>query len=106
MLTRARRSHVSDLITAYKQEQQQLKERSVSSSDTERDDAALTARLTRRAERAAIKERRLLCCRRTLRYGEHIRIVELRFKHVGCVDPNGFSYGKIARKLYIRPRTI
>ena len=56
-----------------------MKQRSVSSADTEKEDAEMTARMLRRAERAAIKERRLLCCRRTLRYGEHVRIVELRF---------------------------
>ena len=78
----------------------------MSSSDTEKDDAEMTARMIRRAERAAIKERRLLCCRRTLRYGEHVRIVELRFKNVGSVDPRGLSYGKIGRRLWIRPWTV
>ena len=66
----------------------------------------MMARMLRRAERAAIKERRLLCCRRTLRYGEHVRIVELRFKNMGSMDPMGLSYGKIARRLWIRPRTV
>ena len=107
MLTRAKRQHVYELLTEYEQEKQaMLDRRSKQSSSEPEDDAALTAKLTKRAERAAIRERRLLSCRRTLRYGEQRRIVELRFKEIGSLDVRGLSYGKISRKLYIRPTTI
>ena len=66
----------------------------------------MTARMLRRAERAAAKERRLYSLRRTLRYGEMKRIVELRFKEVGSTEPRGLSFEKISRRLFIRPRTV
>ena len=77
-----------------------------SSNESMTEEAAATARMYRQAERAAAKERRLLSLRRTLRYGERRRIVELRFKVLGSKEASGLSYGKIARKLYIRPKTI
>ena len=108
MLTRAKRQQVEDLIAAYEQEKWELRNRQIQNSNSMEDDsdAEVTARMLRQAERAAIKERRLLSCRRTLWYGEHRRIVELRFREIGSIEANGLSYGKISRRLYIRPRTI
>ena len=77
-----------------------------SSSDSKVEEAIMTERMYRQAERAAIKERRLLSLRRTLRFGERRRIVELRFNELGSKVVSGLSYLKIARKLYIRPKTV
>ena len=109
MLTRAKRHQVEELIAAYELEKWELRNRQIQSSKSAEDDssdAEVTARMLRQAERAAIKERRLLSCRRTLRYGEQRRILELRFREIGSLQVNGLSYGKISRRLYIRPRTI
>lgn len=103
MLTRSRHRLVNQLILAYEKERDSLREYHISSETDEEKEALQTARMLRRAERAAIKERRLLSLRRTLRYGEVKRIVELRFKEVGSIDARGLSFGKISRKLYIRP---
>ena len=70
-----------------------------SSSDSKVEEAIMTARMYRQAERAVIKERRLLSLRRTLRFGERRRIVELRFNELGSKVVSGLSYLKIARKL-------
>ena len=83
MLTRAKRQQVEELIAAYELEKWELRNRQIQSSKSAEDDssdAEVTARMLRQAERAAIKERRLLSCRRTLRYGEQRRILELRFR--------------------------
>ena len=117
MLTRAKRQQVEELIAAYELEKWELRNRQIQSSNSagggtfsaaedDSRDAEVTARMIRQAERAAIKERRLLSCRRTLRYGEQRRILELRFREIGSLQANGLSYGKISRRLYIRPRTI
>ena len=106
MLTRSRHRLVDKLITAFEKEREALKVYHISSETDEEKEALITARMLRRAERAAAKERRLLSLRRTLRYGEVKRIVELRFKEVGSTVPRGLSFGKISRKLYIRLRTV
>ena len=83
MLTRTRRQRLNSLLEAYEEEQETVKkgygrdDRSHDSSDAQKSE-----RMYRRMVRAAIKERRLLSLRRTLRYGEIKRIVELRFLEV------------------------
>ena len=47
-----------------------------------------------------------MSCRRLLRYGQRVKIIEYRFGYVGSFEPTGTSYGWISKKLYITPATV
>ena len=59
MLTRSRHQLVDKLITAYEKEREALRVYTISSETDEEKEILITARMLRRAERAAAKERRL-----------------------------------------------
>ena len=76
MLTRAKLQRLTFLLGAYQQEQETAKYGQQNRDPgKERDDPVALAREQRRTEREKMKERRLLSLRRTLRYGETLRIV-------------------------------
>lgn len=47
-----------------------------------------------------------LSCKRILRYGEKLKIIELRFGQYGSNQPVGLSYGQISKKMVIRVSAV
>ena len=52
------------------------------------------------------QEKKLLSTMRILRYGEKVKIIELRFGFIGSQQTTGNSYSQIAKHLVIRRSTV